>query len=150
MTCLKMKEVLLGFGMIITLDYYSDSRISELKFLQNHGLSSLVSISRLNGWTKELLIAPKNSLNVVFEHWKDEYTGTSMNTDEFLQSKVLEDLLTGTINEAQYTLIKEQWSVATKKLDAILAAMEGYSKQVDLSKESGSIIELYNQNDEYN
>ncbi len=141
--------VLLGFTMIITLDYCSDSRTSALMMQLHNGLSALSSVSRLNSWTKELLIAPKNNLNEIFDHWKEVYTGTSVNVAEFLESKVLEDLFIGSLNEAQFTLIKEQWSIATEKLDTILAGMEEYGMQTDLSKKGGLFIDLSNIDDEY-
>lgn len=139
--------VFFGFGLVVAIDFYSDDRISALKLVQHQGLSALASISRLSSWSKELLIASKNTLDVIYERWKEVYIETQDNVNLFLQSKVLINLFSNTAKEDLYTLIKEQWNVATNKLNSMNDTLETYSNRQDLSKKGGLLLDIGNQND---
>ena len=129
--------VLMGFGLIIGLNYYSNSIITSLEELQNNGLFALASVARLASWTTELLVARQNYLDANLIRWKSEYSETEKNVTEFILSPVLKDLFVGTQDKFYIDIIINIWNNAKKKLVEVNNMLEDYSQKYDMSKSGG-------------
>lgn len=134
-----------GVGLEFLVEFQANS-ISQIK---TDGLSELSTLLSFNDLTKELLITPDNSLDNMYNEWKNVYIKTKQSLNNYLRSNKLKNLLYGSDYEEELEIIKQDWSISESKLQSVNNAIESYGLEFGLSGKKGLLLEINPSTNDY-